>query len=326
MYFNHHYTNLLLSATQAKSIVRVEVVQNLWSGYGKIYRVVLQGSTHESVVVKHVHFPDQINHPRGWISDLSHHRKLKSYQIEMEWYHQYAAKCDESCRVPHCLTMETSNDEVFLVLEDLNVNGFPVRKSSINWMQINACLKWLACFHATFLNNKPDGLWNIGTYWHLDTRPDELNVLDDIALKNAAVAIDRKLNEARFKTLVHGDAKLANFCFSKDGEQVAAVDFQYVGGGCGMKDVAYFVGSCMYEDDCERYEAQVLDTYFASLKSALEKKNQNLDFNALETEWRELYPVAWTDFHRFLKGWSPGHWKINSYSERLSREVISGLK
>jgi len=41
-------------------------------------------------------------------------------------------------------------------------------------------------------------------------------------------------------------------------------------------------------------------------------------------ESRGLFPLAWTDFHRFLKGWSPGYWKINSYSERMAREVLAG--
>ena len=50
-----------------------------------------------------------------------------------------------------------------------------------------------------------------------------------------------------------------------------------------------------------------------------------LDAEALVSEWRDLYPLAWTDFHRFLKGWSPGHWKINSYSERLTREVLAAM-
>ena len=53
--------------------------------------------------------------------------------------------------------------------------------------------------------------------------------------------------------------------------QVAAVDFQYVGGGCGIKDVAYFIGSCLYEEDCERYEEGLLDWYFSQLKEALDK-------------------------------------------------------
>ncbi len=38
------------------------------------------------------------------------------------------------------------------------------------------------------------------------------------------------------------------------------------------------------------------------------------------------HPIAWTDFYRFLKGWSPGHWKIHSYSERLAHKVVSHLQ
>ena len=114
-------------------------------------------------------------------------------------------------------------------------------------------------------------------------------------------------------------AKLANFCFSHDG-RVAGVDFQYVGGGCGMKDVAYFIGSCLYEKECERLEEQILDTYFEHLQKQFVLRNDEL-----EKEWRSLYRVAWADFHRFIKGWSPGHWKINSYSERVTEEVIKNL-
>jgi aminoglycoside phosphotransferase (APT) family kinase protein len=64
---------------------------------------------------------------------------------------------------------------------------------------------------------KPDKLWKTGTYWHLKIRPDELAALTDAALKKAAPAINQKLQQAKYKTFVHGDAKLENFCFSKDG-------------------------------------------------------------------------------------------------------------
>lgn len=165
----------------------------------------------------------------------------------------------------------------------------------------------------------PDGLWEKGTYWHLETRPQELDALSDPSLKKAAPVIDQALKTCTHQTIIHGDAKLANVCFSGNGE-VAAVDFQYVGGGCGMKDVAYFIGSCLKEAECARREAQILDTYFGHLHRALGSRNE-----ALEIEWRSLYRVAWADFHRFLKGWSPGHWKINSYSERITREVINQL-
>ena len=88
-----------------------------------------------------------------------------------------------------------------------------------------------------------------------------------------------------------------------------------------MKDVAYFIGSCLNENECEQYEDQILDIYFEHLQRALKERNE-----ALEKEWRSLYRVAWADFHRFLKGWSPGHWKINSYSEKMAKTVVKNLK
>lgn len=211
------------------------------------------------------------------------------------------------------------------MLEDLNATGFGARRHSVSMDEIKVCLNWLAHFHATFLGQTPDDLWPIGTYWHLDTRPDELDKLDDIALKKAAWAIDHELNSSPFLTFVHGDAKLANFCFSQDGTQVAAVDFQYVGGGCGMKDVVYFIGSCLYDEECEELEKPLLDHYFVSLQTALNQKQKTIDFKALKADWNSLYPVAWTDFFRFIKGWSPGYGNSNSYSERVAQKVINTL-
>ncbi len=118
---------------------------------------------------------------------------------------------------------------------------------------------------------------------------------------------------------------MANFCFSKEGSAVAVVDFQYVGRGVGMKDLVYFVGSCLNEAACEAYEDAILETYFLQLKHALKISKKAVDINVLEQEWRGLYDVAWADFHRFIKGWSPGHWKINSYSERMVASVIKRL-
>lgn len=95
-----------------------------------------------------------------------------------------------------------------------------------------------------------------------------------------------------------------------------------------MKDVAYFIGSCLYENECDEYEEILLNHYFREIRSAVKRKKTDVDVDvdALEENWRELYPVAWTDFHRFLKGWSPGHWKINSYSERMTRRVLNRLR
>lgn len=314
---NAYFKSIILQKTGATSLYEKEVIQELWSGYGKIIRLDLQGCNLKSVVVKNVQLPKKSNHPRGWNSEIGHQRKLKSYKVETNFYKKYSKK--STARLPNCHAIEHKDDEVLIVLEDLDNAGFPLRKQNVSWSEIEGCLKWLAKFHTSFLGKKPDGLWKTGTYWHLETRPNELAVLEDFALKEAASKIDKKLNNCEFKTFVHGDAKLANFCFSKDGK-VAGVDFQYVGGGCGMKDVAYFIGSCLNENNCERLETKILDTYFNYLHLTLGRKNE-----ALEKEWRSLYHVAWADFHRFLKGWSPGHWKINSYSERITKQVIQNL-
>jgi len=319
------FKTTILNATGATDLFEIEVIQSLWSGYGKIVRYGLTHSTMASVVVKQVHWPQQTQHPRGWNTDLSHRRKIKSYQVESAWYAQWGSRCDDRCRIPRCLALQPQGDDVLMVLEDLNAAGYPVSHTQVSTAQIHTCLSWLANFHATFMHVQATDLWAVGTYWHLDTRPDEWAALDDIALKQAAGQIDQKLRDSPFQTLVHGDAKLANFCFSDDGQQVAAVDFQYVGGGCGMKDVAYFIGSCVSESACEASEAECLAVYFSALKQALGRHNQPVDVVALEQDWRSLYPVAWTDFHRFLKGWSPGHWKINAYSERVARGVLAQL-
>ncbi len=316
---------LILQAANAQTIASTEVVQSLWSGYGQIVRCSLDGGPHPSVIVKHVRWPDQRDHRYGWSSDRSHERKLRSYRVETVWYDRYAQRCSAACRVPQRLALETRADGVMMVMEDLDSSGFDGRRQAVTDAELDACLTWLASFHATFMGQPPDGLWSTGTYWHLATRPDELDALDDSPLKAAAATIDRQLAESPFQTIVHGDAKLANFCFTADGLRAAAVDFQYVGGGCGMKDLAYFISSCLDEDDSERMAPGLLDRYFELLERALQDVGASLDFAALEDDWRTLYPVAWTDFYRFLQGWSPGHWKLHRYSERLAREVLASL-
>ncbi len=316
---------VVLGACDASEVLSCEVVQSLWSGYGQILRCAVKGGPRSSVIVKHVRFPDERDHPYGWTSDRSHQRKLHSYLVESTWYDRYAERCDETCRVPECLAIETKDDGVIIVLEDLDAAGYATRIQHADRDAIDSCLSWLASFHAEFMGERPEGLWDTGTYWHLATRPDELYALDEGRLKAAAPVIDQQLSSSPFQTIVHGDAKLANFCFDSEGRAVAAVDFQYVGGGCGMKDVAYFISSCLDEDASEALEVELLDRYFELLRDALNRVDEAIDFGALEENWRALYPVAWTDFYRFLQGWSPGHWKVHRYSERLANEVLDSL-
>lgn len=322
---NKHFQNFVLNSTGATTIHSQEVIQTLWSGYGEIVRVELAGSDLKSVVLKYIVLPSQADHPRGWNTDHSHARKIKSYDVEMHWYRDWSVRCDTVCRVAQCYaTMEAQNKRI-IILEDLDAVGFPIRRSTLGKTGVKLCLRWLAHFHANFMDAKPEGLWKMGTYWHLATRADEWAAMPESDLKQAAAEIDRILNNCNYQTLLHGDAKVDNFCFSLDSQTVAAVDFQYVGAGCGMKDVIYFLGSCLSEQQCEQWQTTLLKYYFSELKQALVTVNKQVNWEQLETEWIAMFAVAWTDFYRFLVGWMPTHRKINPYSQQLAAEVVANL-
>ncbi len=308
----------VIARTGAQRVIDVRQVQSLWSGYGEILRIGLAGGEHASVVVKHVRPPPM----RGdAAAQRSHARKLRSYEVERAWYLRHARRCDDACRVARCFAAERDESGWLFVLEDLDAAGFPLRSRSLSEAEIGACLAWLASFHATFAHRAGEidaaDLWPQGTYWHLATRTDELDAMPRGALRDAAAQIDAALEAITFRTLVHGDAKTANFCFGATG--VAAVDFQYVGGGCGTKDVVYFF-SCLGEARCERSADHWLDTYFEMLRRSLPA---SIDGAALESEWRALVPFAWADLERFLAGWSPGH--RDRYAEAMVRRALASL-
>lgn len=321
---NEHFKEYLLKITASTDCEEIEIIQSLWSGYGRISRYRLTNSSMNTVVVKFISLSQVKKHPRGWNSNLGHQRKVQSYQVETYWYEKYSQECKAESYIPKLIGSYSEEKNQWIILEDLNTH-YPLRKYDISLEEVKVCLKWLAHFHATFVHREPQGLWPIGTYWHLATRPNELEKVEHKELKSKAGQIDKLLNDCAFKTIVHGDAKLANFCFSADGGKVAAVDFQYVGGGCGMKDVAYFLGSCLSSNDCARYEEELLNYYFSELDNALTSKDSKIDFNNLEQEWRSMYPVACTDFTRFMLGWMPTHQKINKYNLRMVNEVLENL-
>jgi hypothetical protein len=309
----------ILRATGAASARRLERVQSLWSGYGEIFRVELEGWSSQTAIVKSVQPPARKGRSGA---DASHARKCRSYDIELRFYREYSERTDDACRVPGLIHGEAANERWLFLLEDLDAAGFPERRRSLSRREIEAALSWLAHFHARFLGCEPRGLWRHGTYWHLATRQAELAAMDSGALREAAPVIDRKLNQARFQTLVHGDAKVANFCFAKRRAGVAAVDFQYVGGGVGMKDVGYLL-SDHPTPHSEREEQAFLDHYFQELGRAL--AGRGVPFGELEAEWRALYPMACADFYRFLAGWAKHHFDRDIQAQRVTQRVLSSL-
>ncbi len=296
-----------LGARRARHAGRI---QSLWSGYGELFRVELEDA--RTVVVKWARPPNGIE------VNASLTRKCQSYDVELAFYRDVAERCDDSCRVAKLLAARGSSSqrEWVLVLEDLDAAGYAERVDEAQGARLDAALAWLASFHARFLDERVVGLWPIGTYWQLATRRDELAEIEDPELRAAAPAFAEQLTGARFQTIVHGDPKEANFCFGPAG--VAAVDFQYTGGGCGMVDVAYLLHG-RDDEPADGIDRARLDTYFGQLRRELARSD--VDVDALETEWRALYPIARLDFCRFLAGWRPAMWRSDSRGQRFVRAM-----
>ncbi|MFK7740130.1 MAG: oxidoreductase family protein [Planctomycetota bacterium] len=325
-----------LCALLGAEIRSVDIVQSLWSGYGEIARVHLDrdpADNRASAIVKWV-CPQPVHaHPRGWSGRRSHDRKLRSYEVEQNFYRREHddAPASASYRTARCLAITRRGDEFVTVLEDLDASGFGSRHAppDVAEPEVHSCLEWLARFHAAHLGAPTSNLWPTGTYWHLATRPDEFAAMKDPELRRAAPLLDSMLHKARFRTLLHGDAKVANFCFGPSdaaaSERIAAVDFQYVGGGPGIIDVAYCLSSCLDDRACEQRAEELLEHYFAALQNCLLAGRFAGAAAEVVAEWRALYPAAWADFHRFLDGWAPDHWKIHRYTRAMTRRALASL-
>lgn len=298
------------SASSLK-IKKTEFIQSLWSNYGQCFRVWFE-SIATPLVVKAVIPPTAFQHTKGWNAPTSHVRKLCSFAVERFFYqHIQPEVTHQNCYIPRLYHSDVQQDSILLILEDLCHSGFSIKAAQLTPKTCLPVLKWLAFFHAKRMMKANDGLWPQGCYWHFDTRQEEFESMPEGKLKSLAGKIDQALKQCHFKTTLHGDAKLANFCFTPDKREVAAVDFQYCGSGPGVCDVAYFIGSALSQRDQVEYTQFCLDQYFTFLEQALLSTPYAGIYPQIEREWRYLYPIACADFHRFLAGWSPGHIKIN---------------
>lgn len=305
----------------------VEEVQALWSDFGALVRC-FSPKLNKHIIVKKIAPPSAENstHPRGWNTTTSHTRKLKSYAIENEFYQNFAQHTDENCAVPQLIASGSQGDSTLLVMDDLTELGFSERREQGTEFIVKQGIHWLAHFHARFMQTSADNLWQQGGYWHLATRQDELNKMPESELKNCASAIDAKLKQAQFQTLVHGDAKLQNMCFEPESGKVAAVDFQYVGKGAGVVDLMYFLGSAFEQEDLYKHNDKLFEFYLSTLKSALTKYKVDVDIAALEQEYRTVYCFAWADFYRFLLGWNPDSWKVNDFIVEMANMAVQSIK
>jgi hypothetical protein len=304
----------ICSATGARRVERIAHLQAVWSGWGELARYRLVDGPVETVVVKHI--APAVGHPRGWSGSVGDARKRRSYEVEAAFYRRPP-------RGPRRAHAWLAEPDLF-VLEDLDAAGFATRRTfgRLTDTEVRATLDALASFHAAHLHDPGDGLWPVGTYWHLDTRPDELAAMRAGPLRDAAPAIDARLRAAT-STLVHGDAKVANVCYAPvvhTARDLALVDFQYTGRGPGIVDVVYFLGSCLPDDALHTHVDRYVGHHARALRSLLSSRDLTVS-----DEWRDLEDFAWADFERFLAGWAPGHAKRGTYAAARTARAMERL-
>lgn len=306
----------LLRRELGLEVTELRAFASLWAGFGALYRT--RGPS-GALVLK------VIDLERTRAPDPSTRRKRESYLVEERFYRLYSEEFPDL--LPRFYGSLRTGALLVLVLEDLTTSSEGTRTTAGRDPEdvsrpprhrsrppcaafdggsggdVDAVLRWLAAFHARTLTRSPEALWERGTYFHLATRLDEFERIPPGPLRAQARALDQRLREARHQSWVHGDAKPANFLIARSTPPtVRAVDFQYVGRGPGIVDVAYFANAVLPGDAPLARSLAIRDAYLTHLSGFLPPE---LAREVLE-EWRGLYGIAWADFHRFLLGWAPG--------------------
>jgi len=142
---------------------------SLWAGMGSVYRLGAKTKRGDvSIVAKRVELPRVC-------SSIGDQRKKDSYDVEAAFYSQGHAErlLSAGAIVPTPLHAETSRGEnVTICMTQLEGRSSHRGDSA-------AFVSWLAKLHAAYWGSDradaavESGLQAQGTYWHLDTRPEE---------------------------------------------------------------------------------------------------------------------------------------------------------
>lgn len=163
--------------------------------------------------------------------------RFSSFQREIRFYEELAnASAGQVPRFIASKEIRNGHGKI-MAMEDLDPLGFPARfknRCNFSFEQLLPMVRWLAKFHASFWRNEKaaEVMWPVATYWNIEKRKDEFQKCkDDSELIKKGEILDKMIHGAKYKTLIHGDGKVENFCFSTDGKKVAGIDFQWSGQG-----------------------------------------------------------------------------------------------
>lgn len=303
----------LLSRCQGApySNIQQRVLGHLWAGYGQIVAVQATNGSNQScsLIIKQC-IPPQT------CSNLSedHLRKLESYRVESCFYTHISSRM-RGCGVlvPELKgVFEEEQGMTVVTMGDLGDHGryYTKKGNQLDLKEGRALLSWLARFHAVYWKAAaaPQGIWEEGSFWQLGTRRGELDQLDQAWVERGldqrtAEIIHDTIRKTRFRTVIHGDAKSANFFFF-DGDdtgplQIGGYDFQYCGMATPLRDVAYFLCCSMKQHHVSKYEDELLLHYYTELCAVL--CAEDAEEYSLQ-ELRTMYDLCVVDLARFMAG------------------------
>ena len=265
-------------------------------------------------------------------------RKAESYIIEANFYKHLAPTLIKEyglmMPMPYHVEQDDDDDGVTICMSYLE--GMPPKFSLNRNDNVYSVLTWLATLHAATWSTVIDHthliecriIQTIGSYWHLDTRPNEHANMStrgwEGRLKLAACAINERLRRDNMQCCIHGDVKEANMLFIRnhgkkgdvssssnggrsDGGIVGMYDFQYCGRAPPTVDLAYFfcVSSVQqtttnnYREYKQYYHQQIL----SKLKlKCCDKSHQSVQQLPTLDELEDSLELAFSDFQRFLCG------------------------
>jgi phosphotransferase family enzyme len=206
------------------------------------------------------------------------------YAAEAGFYRELAPRLD--VRTPRCWYVAITDDRTSftLLLDDVAPATPGVQAESCSIAQARASIANLVGLHAP--------LWNDPQLHDLDflMRPDpsRTELLGQALASATAGFIERyeaQLGDGAAETLreaarrigawqmarlepfavIHGDYRLDNLLFAPSGGDVVAVDWQTAGIGPPLRDVAYFLGTCLDPDPRRKHEQELVAGYHAAL-------------------------------------------------------------
>ena len=299
-----------LPAAPTITKVRAKRMCGLWAGMGAVYELVVSadGIPDFAIVAKRISLPKNC-------SSIGDRRKKDSYDCEAAFYACGGGFAERLIKagaaVPFPLLVERTPALTICMTKLVGRSG------SMHGEQTAAALSWLAKLHAsTWGAARADaavagGLQAQGTYWYLDTRPDELAAMPhrgwEGRLRLAARALDERLKAGALQCVVHGDAKDANMLFASDGAALL-YDFQYCGKAPPTKDLAYAL-TCA--SNAPEQEARLLEGYHAELSALLRASG---DAPPGLSQIQASLGLALADLGRWMSGWG---WWGHDLSHRI---------